>query len=69
MASLQKEIDRYQAWLEENPPKEFNVEELDGCSYWECPKCGAEHYSEEKAAECCMPTFQDMDDHKYHSGR
>lgn len=60
--NLKKEQDRHKMFLEENPP----LKEDGG---WLCPSCEDVHRTEEDAAECCMPNYQDYDQAKYERGR
>jgi hypothetical protein len=59
--SLVREQERYQEWLEDNPP-------IQGDGGWLCPTCDNVHRTEDDAAECCIPDEQDMDCQAYHSG-
>jgi hypothetical protein len=60
--SLAQEQERYQVWLEENPP-------IMGDGGWLCPSCENVHRTSDEAAECCLPDAQDMDCQAYHNSR
>ncbi len=66
--SLSKEIERYKAWLEDNPVEEATDEEGAWIGFY-CPCCGAVADTEEEAYECCMPDVQDIDCYNYHNKR